>query len=126
MATTPQVYNQVFGYIDGALLVENTEIEVEMDGDDQMVLTIVNGFSGVTPSPKYMKVTIKDVIPPTGVQFNAEKAFLNTERHEFKAQLATGETMISTGFFQKPKRTAGVGKTVTYDYSFVGTPSLFQ
>lgn len=124
---TPVIYGQLVAYMDGKLLTQNVELDVEVDGDDQIVKTICLEFAGITPGPKHMACSLKNVVPPTGVDFDAFNAYLLSERHELRVQElgGTGKSMTTSGFCQKPKRSAGVGKTTGDDYTFIGTPASF-
>ena len=121
------VYEQVYFYVDGQLDGENTGFKLMLEGDDQPVLTIPKPFAGITPSPKMTRAQVKDVIPPTGMVFDAFESFLLSTVHEFRAvSAATGKSYTFMGFAQKPSIDAAVGKTVDYDYELIGEASKWQ
>lgn len=123
----PQLYDQYFAYLNGALLAENTSLDIELRGDDQEILTTAKGFAGLTPSPRSVMITAENVVPPTGFEFDAFQKFLDSELVEMKVQSgATGKTLVSKGFIQAPKVQGGVGKTVSLSFTFKGGPSKFE
>ena len=121
------IYNQAYVYWNGALLQENTSVDVSIDGDNQVVLTTVKGFSGITPSPKMTMVTLENVMPPTGMEVDAFKLFIESTEGELKLQsAATGKSLVSKGFIEAPKAGGGVGKTASQSWSFRGEPASFK
>lgn len=44
-----QIYDQMYAYINGKLLAENTSIGTELTGNQQEVDTLVRGFAGISP-----------------------------------------------------------------------------
>jgi hypothetical protein len=125
MAVT--IYDQVFAFIDGKLLTESTSVAVELQGDDQDVMTIVKGWSGVSPSPKKIMVSFENVVPVTGFEFDPMTSFNSTTIHELLLVLgAAGKQLKSTGLVRAPKVNAGVGQTTTLSFEFHGTPDTFK
>ncbi len=121
------VYDQLYVYLDGNLLMENVSLSIDLEGDDQDVLTIAKGWAGQTPSPKKTMAQLANVIPPEGQEVDAWKASLLSEKHKMRFQsAATGKTLESEGFIRKPKIAAGVGKTADQNFEFHGTPGLWQ
>ena len=120
------VYNQVFAYFNGALMSENTSVDISMDGDDQPVLTTVKGFAGITPSPKMITAQLENVVPPSGFEHDVFQKELDSEEVEMKFQLGTGQQLTSKGFISGVKVGAGVGKTMALSFSFRGAPAIFQ
>ncbi len=120
------IYQQAYVYWNGALLQENTSVDVSIDGDNQVVLTTVKGFAGITPSPKMTMVTLENVIPPAGMEVDAFKLFIESTEGEIKVQLADGKSLVSKGFIEAPKAGGGVGKTASQSWSFRGEPASFQ
>lgn len=121
-----QVYDNIYVYMDGLLLQENTEVQISWEGDDQDIFTLVKGFAGISPSPKKIVVQLTNMAPPTGSEFNAAKAFIESTKHTLKLQKgATGEVIESEGFVRTPQTTAGVGKVTNENYSFHGEPKYF-
>ncbi len=121
------VYDQLFVDLDGALLMENVTLAIDLEGDDQDVLTIAKGWAGQTPSPKKTMIQLGNVIPPEGQEVDAWKATLLSEKHKIRVTSgATGKSLVSEGFIRKPKISAGVGKTADQSFEFHGTPGLWQ
>ena len=121
------IYDSIYVYWNGALLQENTSVDVSVDGDNQVVLTTVKGFAGITPSPKMIMVTLENVMPPTGMEVDAFKLFIESTEGEMKLQSgATGKSLTSKGFIEAPKVGSGVGKTASQSWSFRGSPATFE
>lgn len=123
----PQLYDQYYVYANGALLAENTSLDIELQGEDQEILTTAKGFAGMTPSPRKVMIQAENVVPPTGFEFDVFQKFNDSELVELKVQSgATGKVLCSKGFIQSPKTTGGVGKTVSLSFTFKGGPGIFE
>lgn len=121
------IYDQIYAYINGNLLVEATQIQTGLESDDQRIMTLVKGFAGITPSPDVRVVKVENVVPSTGFEFDFERAKLDRQLVELKLQSgATGKSMISKGFFMSVNVDGGVGKTLTVSFDFVGEPAIFE
>lgn len=121
------IYDQIYVYWNGSLLQENTKVDVSVEGDNQPALTTVKGFSGITPSPKMTMVKLDNLMPPTGVEVDAFKLFIESTEGEIKLQSgATGKSLTSKGFLEAPAIGAGVGQTASQTWSFRGTPASFE
>ncbi len=121
------VYDQIYAFINGYLLVEATQIQTGLESDDQRILTLIKGFAGISPSPDVRVVKVENVVPSTGFEFDFERAKLNRELIEIKLQSgATGKSMISKGFLLNVNLDGGVGKATTVSFDFVGEPAIFE
>lgn len=120
------IYDQLFMHVDGGLAAENTTIDTELVSDIQQVMTIAKGFAGVTPSPHTRTVSAESVIPISGFEFDYEKAFLETQEVTLTfSQGGSGKKVTTKGYFTNVSVSAGVGRTATVSFQFVGTASAF-
>lgn len=120
------LYDQIFLFINGGLMAENTSIDTELSSDVQQVMTIVKQFAGITPSPIVRTVTAENVVPLTGFEFDFEQKFIDSEEIEIMLQQGgSGKKTTSKGYFTGVPVSSGVGKTATVSFSFVGTASAF-
>lgn len=114
-------------FVDGALLKENTSVDINWDGDDQDVQTTAKGWAGISPSPVSLSINVENVIPPAGFEFDAAKAFVEKTEHEIKCMSgATGKSLVSKGYVRQPKLASGVGKVTQYTWGFKGTPATWS
>lgn len=122
------LYDQAYIRVNGRVLVENTTVDVSVEGDDQEVMTIAQGFTGISPSPKVTRITADNVVPITGVEIDVVDFFLNSIECDVSVQLGGSGAVLSTkGYFAKAvKMSAGVGKTLTLNFEFVGKPANFE
>ncbi len=117
----------MFMYIDGGLAAENTTIDTEITSDIQQVMTLAKGFAGVTPSPHVRTINAESVIPISGFEFDYENAFLNSQEVEITLQFGgNGQKTSSKGYFTSVPVSAGVGRTATVSFQFVGTAEAFS
>jgi hypothetical protein len=117
------VYDQVFQYINGALLAENTTITLALEGQDQDVMTIVKGFAGQTPGPQKVVASCDNVIPTSGFEVNTWNKQLNSEKVEMKFQFGgSGVSLVSEGFLRGNQIEGGVGATTSLKFEFHGGP----
>ena len=116
------IYDQMYVYVDGALLAENTSVDLSWEGDNQDVLTTVQGWAGVSPSPKMINATLSNVLPVTGFEFDFITAIKETWEVSLTFQFGgSGEIIESKGYFKPPLSiAAGVGQTTTLSISFTG------
>ena len=123
-----QLYDQVYGYLNGKLLVENTSIGTELTGQQQEVETLVRGLAGISPGPAKRTISFENVIPISGMEVEVEKWFLNSVELDVRLQQGgSGRKYEGKGFIQPGiKIDAGVGKTVTLSFSMVCDPGAFE
>lgn len=120
-----QIYPNAYLYFDNQLAAENITVETGIEGDDQMALTVVDGFKGITPSARTRTVKATFLVPPTGFEFPYEEKFKNNEVVTCGIQVG-GKTCISQGFFMSAVTvSAGVGKNTEVTIDFRGSPSIF-
>jgi len=121
------IYSQIYLSMNGVPLAENTTIETALESDIQQVLTIMRNFAGVTPAPIVRTVTATNVVPVSGLEFDFEQKFLDTEEVELMMQeYGSGKKCVTKGYITNVPRSAGVGQTTTINFTFVGTPSKFE
>lgn len=121
------LYSQIYLYINGVLLAENTTIETALEADIPDVMTIVRNWAGVTPAPIVRTVTGNNVVPLPGVEFDFEQKMLDFEEVEIQMQEGgSGKKCTSKGYIVNVPRSAGVGATTTISFTFRGTPSKFE
>jgi hypothetical protein len=120
------LYDQIFMFVDGGLAAENTTVDTEISSDVQQVMTIAKGFAGITPSPHVRTITAESVVPVAGFEFDYESAFLNSQEVEIVLQQGgSGKKTTSRGYFTNVSVSAGVGRTATVSFQFVGTAQAF-
>lgn len=123
-----QLYDQVYIYINGQLLAENTSISTNLEGEQQEVMTTVKGFAGISAGPDKRVISLENVVPVKGMEFKIEEAYLNKAELEIRLQFGGSGKQCNTKGFVRPgvKIDAGVGKTTTNAYELVCEPSKFE
>ena len=123
-----QLYDQMYAYINGKLLAENTSIGTELTGQQQEVDTLVRGFAGISPGPDKRTISFENVIPVSGMEVEVEKYYLNKVELDVRLQQGgsgrkdEGEGCVQPGI----KVDSGVGKTTTLSFSMVCDPGAFE
>ena len=113
-------------FVDGGLAAENTTVDSEIVSDIQQVMTIAKGFAGVTPSPHTRTISAESMVPVSGFEFDYETAFLTTQEVELTLQQGgSGKKTTSKGYFTNVAVSAGVGRSATVSFQFVGTAAAF-
>lgn len=122
------LYDQMYARVNGQPLAENTTLSVGRESDDQEILTILQGFAGISPSPIMTRISGTEVVPISGIEFDVEKMYLERQEVSFAVQFGgSGKTLETKGYFVKAlKLDAGVGKPVALDFEFVGQVAAFQ
>lgn len=119
-----KLYGNYVLYIDGALQGEVQNVESELVSDDQEVMTIALGFSGVTPAPDMRRTTWTSASPVEGEDYDYEAAKLNRTSLKIKLQqVGSGKTVTSTGIIKSVRRRGAVGETSSLEVEFLGTAS---
>ena len=123
-----QLYDQMYAYINGKLLAENTSIGTELTGQQQEVDTLVRGFAGISPGPDKRTISFENVIPVSGMEVEVEKFYLNKVELDVRLQQGgSGRKYEGKGFVQPGiKVDSGVGKTTTLSFSMVCDPGAFE
>lgn len=120
------LYDQGYVFIDGALLSQNQEFALSLEGDDQDVETVPLQWAGITQTPKKSMLTLKSAQPPKGFEFDPFNSVANSIPHVVKLQLAaSGKSYRFNGFARKPKLEGGVGKSLAVDWEFHGEVSTW-
>jgi hypothetical protein len=121
------LYSQIYLFVNGVPLAENTTVETSLEADIQDVLTISKGWAGITPSPITRTVTANNVVPLSGVEFNFEQKMMDNEEVELMMQEGgSGKKCVTRGYITNVPRSAGVGATTTISFTFKGTKSKFE
>lgn len=120
------LYDQGYVEIDGALLAQNQQFVLTLEGDDQDVETIALGWAGITPTPKKSMLTLTNVVPPQGFEFDPFDSVANSVEHEIRLRLGNGKSYRFSGFARKPKLEGGVGKTLQNDWELHGSVSSWE
>lgn len=121
------LYDQVYPYLNGALVSQATSVQTGLTSDDQAVMTIALGFSGNTPSPDVREVTIENVVPIGGIEYEVEKYKLEKTVITLKLQFGgSGMTYEGKGFITAVSIDAGVGKTTSLSFTFRGEGKKFS
>jgi hypothetical protein len=123
-----QLYDQVYIYINGKLLAENTSVSTSLESDQQEVKTLVRGFAGISPGPVHRVIDLENVVPVKGMEFAIEKAFLESAELDVRLQLGgSGAKYEGKGFVRSGiKVSGGVGKTTDLAYSLICDPGEFK
>lgn len=117
------VYDNIFAYVDGKLLSENTKVTLAGEPDDQIVDTTVKGFSGISPTAKRLRISLENVSPPTGDEVPWFERYFKSTPVEVKLQKGNGEKLTTNGFIQSPSTTAGVSTTTATSLVVVCDPA---
>ncbi len=80
------IYDQLYAFANGALLVENTSLDIKLDSEDTQVKSIAKGFSGISPGAPIVMITIKSNVPISGPEYDFADSLLSKVPIEFKAQ----------------------------------------
>ena len=123
-----QIYDQMYAYINGKLLAENTSIGTELTGNQQEVDTLVRGFAGISPGPDKRTISLEYVIPISCMEFEFVMAYLHKAELDVRLQQGgSGRKYEGKGFVQPGiKIDSGVGKTTTLSFSLVCDPGAFE
>lgn len=119
MATDQYAVGYVF--IDGQLLAEELNVDIDFQTGNQIVTTQYKGFAGVSPGAKRTMITVKNAIPKSGLEYNAYDAAKNNTPVEFVI-FAAGNKRTSTGFIMNVKESFGVDTPSSIDFDFEGDP----
>ena len=123
------VYDQMAIRVDGKLLIENTKIDLSLDGTDTDVFTIIqNTLAGQTPGPKKVVGKLDNVVPPTGFEFDAWTAMNASTEHTVQyIQMSSGKSLTSNNCFVRAVTlSSGVGQTQAFNWEFHGRTGNWQ
>jgi len=121
------LYENMYVFVNGQVLAENVTIESSLDSDIQDVNTQVKEWAGITPAPITRTTTLNNVIPRTGVEFDAEAKMIAREEIEVMLQEgSSGKKCTSKGYITAAPRSSGVGQNTTLNFTVKGTPSSFK
>jgi len=80
------LYSQMYMTVDGILLFENQDLEVDFPDTDTDVDTVLGGAAGVSPGPDKCMITVNDAVKSAGCTINLGKA----KRQRTELQVVVG------------------------------------
>lgn len=126
----PVIYDNAACYVNGTLLVQATSIEVEYQDSDKSQLLLGAGkkfaFARI-PGGRLMAITVDEVIPIDGIEYDFVKKYLDTELVSFGVRFfGSSATVVSRGFLTTPHLSFGVGRTAGLKVGFIGDAVKFD
>lgn len=122
-----EIYDQCYVFLDGILLGEATTIETTLEGDDQDAITLVNGWSGQTPSPKKRVTKVENMVLTTGMEYPFEEKSLDSVQVQCALQLGgSGKKCMNKGFLRGVSLAGGVGQPLKVTFEHHGEPAIFR
>jgi len=121
------IYNQAFLVINGALIQENVTVETSLSRADSDFFDMREGWIGIDASPAFRTISVRNMIPRTGAEFNFEKACLDKVRATLSIiEAAGGKGTTSQGYFTSVSRSIAVGQNYSVTFEFRGTAQDFS
>lgn len=123
----PAIYGQLFLFLDGQLLAENTSVTVRYERRAEDVFSFENGYEGQDVGPATLVVEATNVVPRKGAEYPFEDVMLANQKVELYLQEGSnGKGLTSSGELVDVQRNGAVGQNYTLNFTFRGEPATFQ
>lgn len=130
----PVIYDNAAVFINGALMVESTSVELQYQDSDASILLLGGGKANLfarSPGSRLMSITTEMAVPTEGTGAvrpgQLIERYLNSELMSFGVRLfGSGATLVSRGFLTAPSMTFAVGRSAAYKIGFIGTAAKFD
>jgi hypothetical protein len=102
-----KLYSSCEVFINGTLLAEEASVSVKKNSGLNPVMTVANGFAGMTPGASTQEVTIESAVPSADFEFSPDGFMLVGEVVDLRVVMANRETNCK-GFLVDASYTHGV------------------
>jgi hypothetical protein len=126
LSSSLQQYSLLYFAINGALLTEEASMSIKRASKATLVETVAKGFSGVSPGAAMCQGSINNVIPASGLEFDAGPGIIALQVYTFKAVRSDGKGCVFQGFILDDDASHGVNQNAKYDLNWVGQYPLWQ
>lgn len=116
------IYTLGYSSANGGLLIENTEADLEYSDNSTQVLTLAQGFAGLTPGAPVMSIKLNNVIPLLGPEFDFISYFLTKQAFEYRFQLGgAGKKIVCpvTYVIGPVTLSTAIGKTTEFGVTLI-------
>lgn len=121
------LYDVPFLFCDDDLLAENTALDLALEGENQRILTTVQGYAGISPAPKVRTISATNVMPQTGMEKKFEKYFLESKEITMRVVFGgSGAQAESKGYLESVAIKGGGATPTELTFTFAGTPSAIE
>jgi hypothetical protein len=113
-------YQRAAVLVDSVLQAQVHDVTINWDSKAQVVETLLQGFSGITPGAKFVEVDAMWALPTSGMEFDVASAIANLDIHTVQMPLGT-KTQVATGFFISGSMKGAVNANTDVSAKFIGT-----
>jgi hypothetical protein len=124
--SNPQLYALLYVTVDGALLTEESSVQVRRASNAQIVQTTAKGFAGVSPGAPMVNISIKNALPAADIEYDAGDVITSLAVVEIGVIHPSGKQLVAKGFILEDTFGHSVGSESNYDFEFVGSMPGFE
>lgn len=104
--------------IDGVQQVTQSDISLEIDGQNQPLETL-EGLAGKTPGSGKVTITGTQIVPIGGLEFDFVKVAQDGSFHDMQIPIG-GKSYIGNGWFDKATISQSTGKGTECQFTWIG------
>lgn len=116
-----QHYSSAAIFVDGSLLSEASEVNIETNPALVEIMTMQKGFAGVSPGAEKTSISVTSAVPRVGFELDYLDKCQGVKVVEVTV-FAHGKKTTCKGFLSNVKQTYGVNKEATVSFDFIGQP----
>ena len=125
MSGNLKLYTIAIAGLNGATMVEEQELDVEMSSNSQPVHTVAGQYSGESPGSGMIEIQMKSAIPAAGFEFDASKQIAGLIPVDVSVTFA-GKQLLGQGFVVAQSLRHGVDTQASQSLRIRMPLSLFQ
>ncbi len=121
MAGNNTQYALFFPTLNGTLLAEEQNVEIDRATNSQAVSTVAKGYAGESPGAAMCEITVTNAIPAAGFEFNAGAVMASLTPVQMYVLGPGGKQLKFEGFIISDAVKHGVSQEATYTMRARGT-----
>lgn len=120
-----QLYTSAIVLLDGTLLSQATNVTIDWNGNHSRIKTLAGGFVGLSKGAFITEISIDNVVPELGFEFEPSTAISNVEEHQLT--IFAGEEALNIAvFIESGSFSKGVDSEPKLSFKAVGGLAVFE
>lgn len=121
MSGNLNLYTLIYAAVDGALLVEETGVDMQRMTNAQIIHTVAKGFSGVSPGAKECTIQVENAVPSKDFELDPGPYMKGLKNTVITLQGPGGRQATSNGFILEDSVKHSTGAVSALSFKFHGT-----
>lgn len=120
------LYTVLYGYMDGALLAQNTQVQVQRTSNSSQAMTLALGFAGITLGTAVATFSFTNLIPSEDFELDMGQAIVTGKEIELTLAGPGGKQATTVVYVLNDAVTSAVNSNSEYTFDCVGKMPQFE